>query len=84
MLYVSYISESFVICGYCNFRNFDEVVHLEIKHTAQHFSLQDAEQFESPLDIIHHYLNGNTLKKNGSDIVHLKTPLVVEETIKSR
>ncbi|XP_065884045.1 uncharacterized protein [Dysidea avara] len=55
-----------------------------MKYTAPYFSLHDTDQFESPFDVIQHYLNGDIFKDNGGGTVHLITPLVHENTIKSR
>jgi len=57
-----------------------------MNYTAPYFSLDDIGQFDSPFDVIQHYLNGgDILKKNGGRTVYLIAPLVNENTImKSR
>jgi len=56
-----------------------------MKYTTPHFSLDGVKQFDSPLDVIQHYLNGDdVLKESGGKEVHLIAPLIREDTIKSR
>ena len=60
-------------------------MHLKMKYTTPHFSLDGVKQFDSPLDVIQHYLNGDdVLKESGGKEVHLIAPLIREDTIKSR
>ncbi|XP_065886034.1 tyrosine-protein phosphatase non-receptor type 11-like isoform X2 [Dysidea avara] len=65
--------------------NFGDVVHLRMKYTAPYFSLHDEEQFESPFDIIQHYLDGHdVLRRYRGGAIHLINPLNNENTIKAR
>ena len=58
-----------------------------MEYNAPYFSLHGADQFESPFDVIQHYLSGNNALKNtqgGPGAIQLKTPLINEKTIKAR
>jgi len=56
-----------------------------MEYTAPYFSLHDAEQFNSPIDVIQHYIDGHdTLKNKRGEAIHLKVPLIYESTIKAR
>ncbi|XP_065885578.1 uncharacterized protein [Dysidea avara] len=65
--------------------NFDEVIHLRMKYTEPYFSLCDTDQFDSPFDIIQHYLDGHgVLRRNRGGAIHLSSPLNNESNIKAR
>jgi len=57
-----------------------------MKYTAPNFSLDGMErQFDSPLAVIQHYLDGDDkLKGKEGGYVRLDAPLIKEDTIKSR
>jgi len=56
-----------------------------MKYTAPYFSLHDAEQFDSPLDVIKHYIHSDDiLKSRRGGVIHLTKPLINENTIKAR
>lgn len=69
----------------CYSRNFSEVIHLEINYAAPYFSLQNEEKFDSPLDVIQHFLDGHGILQNTRrEAIYLKNFIINKGTIEAR